>query len=192
MLNSMLVLLIHVFVDILEFFCFYFFFFKQKTAYEMRISDWSSDVCSSDLLSAQQGGLVRRPLVGATRARRCRNRAPQRRDGNRQEIVRCARPHADDGSRQHPDPQDAGPRARRQARDVHERRARSEEHTSELQSLMRISYAVFCLKKKIHKIKHSILANNNIPRRNQNTQTQTPQKISINIKTCKTITKHNH
>src|SRR3546814_3240549 len=30
------------------FFCF--FFFKQKTAYEMRISDWSSDVCSSDLL----------------------------------------------------------------------------------------------------------------------------------------------
>src|SRR3546814_11440275 len=29
----------------------YFFFFKQKTAYEMRISDWSSDVCSSDLLT---------------------------------------------------------------------------------------------------------------------------------------------
>src|SRR3546814_19861748 len=28
--------------------CFFFFFFKQKTAYEMRISDWSSDVCSSD------------------------------------------------------------------------------------------------------------------------------------------------
>src|SRR3546814_7577253 len=28
----------------------FFFFFKQKTAYEMRISDWSSDVCSSDLL----------------------------------------------------------------------------------------------------------------------------------------------
>src|SRR3546814_5839877 len=28
--------------------CLYFFFFKQKTAYEMRISDWSSDVCSSD------------------------------------------------------------------------------------------------------------------------------------------------
>src|SRR3546814_8432439 len=30
--------------------CFCFFFFKQKTVYEMRISDWSSDVCSSDLL----------------------------------------------------------------------------------------------------------------------------------------------
>src|SRR3546814_13069218 len=32
----------------------FFFFFKQKTAYEMRISDWSSDVCSSDLLEAQR------------------------------------------------------------------------------------------------------------------------------------------
>src|SRR3546814_4454940 len=31
---------------------FFFFFFKQKTAYEMRISDWSSDVCSSDLPAA--------------------------------------------------------------------------------------------------------------------------------------------
>src|SRR3546814_14421297 len=34
-----------------------FFFFKQKTAYEMRISDWSSDVCSSDLLAALHGQL---------------------------------------------------------------------------------------------------------------------------------------
>src|SRR3546814_8970802 len=34
--------------------CFCFFFFKQKTAYEMRISDWSSDVCSSDLRTIQQ------------------------------------------------------------------------------------------------------------------------------------------
>src|SRR3546814_17321374 len=33
----------------------YFFFFKQKTAYEMRISDWSSDVCSSDLLRHATG-----------------------------------------------------------------------------------------------------------------------------------------
>src|SRR3546814_851158 len=32
---------------------FFFFFFKQKTAYEMRISDWSSDVCSSDLLDVE-------------------------------------------------------------------------------------------------------------------------------------------
>src|SRR3546814_6369190 len=35
---------------IFVFLLFYFFFFKQKTAYEMRISDWSSDVCSSDLV----------------------------------------------------------------------------------------------------------------------------------------------
>src|SRR3546814_833148 len=35
--------------------CVRFFFFKQKTAYEMRISDWSSDVCSSDLLDAAAG-----------------------------------------------------------------------------------------------------------------------------------------
>src|SRR3546814_13338930 len=34
----------------------FFFFFKQKTAYEMRISDWSSDVCSSDLLDWLIGG----------------------------------------------------------------------------------------------------------------------------------------
>src|SRR3546814_1599761 len=37
------------YVVFLVFFFFFFFFFKQKTAYEMRISDWSSDVCSSDL-----------------------------------------------------------------------------------------------------------------------------------------------
>src|SRR3546814_2791544 len=35
--------------------CFFVFFFKQKTAYEMRISDWSSDVCSSDLDVASAG-----------------------------------------------------------------------------------------------------------------------------------------
>src|SRR3546814_17238295 len=42
----------------------FFFFFKQKTAYEMRISDWSSDVCSSDLdgsvvLGRRRGGILR-------------------------------------------------------------------------------------------------------------------------------------
>src|SRR3546814_10520552 len=45
-----------------------FFFFKQKTAYEMRISDWSSDVCSSDLTSldkfrANEGGSSLSPTV---------------------------------------------------------------------------------------------------------------------------------
>src|SRR3546814_17363732 len=38
------------FVVYVFFYVLFFFFFKQKTAYEMRISDWSSDVCSSDLL----------------------------------------------------------------------------------------------------------------------------------------------
>src|SRR3546814_3445124 len=45
-----------------------FFFFKQKTAYEMRISDWSSDVCSSDLLGEAVGvdhSFARQRLIGA-------------------------------------------------------------------------------------------------------------------------------
>src|SRR3546814_15485914 len=49
----------------------FFFFFKQKTAYEMRISDWSSDVCSSDLNPAAVAAAalcVRRAAVAATRA----------------------------------------------------------------------------------------------------------------------------
>src|SRR3546814_17384705 len=37
-------------------YCFFLFFFKQKTAYEMRISDWSSDVCSSDLAGRVESG----------------------------------------------------------------------------------------------------------------------------------------
>src|SRR3546814_6398250 len=41
-----------------------FFFFKQKTAYEMRISDWSSDVCSSDLVAAQVDAFVLLEAVG--------------------------------------------------------------------------------------------------------------------------------
>src|SRR3546814_2638323 len=49
-------------------FFFLFFFFKQKTAYEMRISDWSSDVCSSDL----------RNKAAAPRHRTRRNRPPTR------------------------------------------------------------------------------------------------------------------
>src|SRR3546814_6109668 len=41
------------------------FFFKQKTAYEMRISDWSSDVCSSDLLAIDRGAIeARRAVAG--------------------------------------------------------------------------------------------------------------------------------
>src|SRR3546814_4899066 len=41
-----------------------FFFFKQKTAYEMRISDWSSDVCSSDLLQDRQRLLEAKSSLG--------------------------------------------------------------------------------------------------------------------------------
>src|SRR3546814_12317063 len=46
----------------------FFFFFKQKTAYEMRISDWSSDVCSSDLLP--EGEIAAPPGAPATEAER--------------------------------------------------------------------------------------------------------------------------
>src|SRR3546814_6926934 len=56
-----------------------FFFFKQKTAYEMRISDWSSDVCSSDLLPV--GRLRRHPdrlrRHGQERLRRLPRRLPR-------------------------------------------------------------------------------------------------------------------
>src|SRR3546814_7397929 len=44
-----------------------FFFFKQKTAYEMRISDWSSDVCSSDLDLRDREGPRGQPLGGEPR-----------------------------------------------------------------------------------------------------------------------------
>src|SRR3546814_9624633 len=45
-------------------FFYFFFFFKQKTAYEMRISDWSSDVCSSDLPVDDEHDAVVGPEVG--------------------------------------------------------------------------------------------------------------------------------
>src|SRR3546814_10008836 len=43
-----------------------FFFFKQKTAYEMRISDWSSDVCSSDLPPNMRSSSREKPSFGAS------------------------------------------------------------------------------------------------------------------------------
>src|SRR3546814_5828714 len=49
-----------------------FFFFKQKTAYEMRISDWSSDVCSSDLTK----GCLKRGAPGSDRVLQVRPRLP--------------------------------------------------------------------------------------------------------------------
>src|SRR3546814_7768777 len=110
----------------------FFFFFRKKTAYEMRISDWSSDVCSSDL-----DGISRaRP-----RGSRCRCRSSSAARATPAQSFRTVRSARRSGDR-------AGAARRRRA--VRGRRdySRSEEHTSELQSLMRISYAVFCLKKK--------------------------------------------
>src|SRR3546814_9254962 len=54
-----LVLSLRCYIVIIEscVFLYFFFFFKQKTAYEMRISDWSSDVCSSDL-AINYGGIM--------------------------------------------------------------------------------------------------------------------------------------
>src|SRR3546814_3537278 len=92
---------------------FFLIFFKQKTAYEMRISDWSSDVCAAD--HTQTILHVRFRTV---------------------QMLQSGIEH----------PLQHRPRHFRKAR--HEIAMRSEEHTSELQSLMRISYAVFCLKKK--------------------------------------------
>src|SRR3546814_3810383 len=48
--------------------CLIFFFFKQKTAYEMRISDWSSDVCSSDLADALDLDTLAGALLAAVEA----------------------------------------------------------------------------------------------------------------------------
>src|SRR3546814_2563425 len=69
--------------------CFVFFFFKQKTAYEMRISDWSSDVCSSDLPGAQ--GLVEHGLAQRQLPRVRRLHADRRLRGRAQEASRSDR-----------------------------------------------------------------------------------------------------
>src|SRR3546814_5277632 len=50
-------------MDVLFLYFLFFFFFKQKTAYEMRISDWSSDVCSSDLQRCLPKFLCLQPAV---------------------------------------------------------------------------------------------------------------------------------
>src|SRR3546814_7785433 len=107
----------------------------------MRISDWSSDVCSSDLPAA------------ALLAR-------QKRHPDRQRLWRLAGPlylhRAFEGAVfLEPAVNFVVGGAHKFERSYLEvgRQVRSEEHTSELQSLMRISYAVFCLKKKNKKNK---------------------------------------
>src|SRR3546814_4859157 len=109
-----------------------FFFFKQKTAYEMRISDWSSDVCSSDLRSSSTD------LTSEPSCSRCPRFWACSLSSSSRSIRSAAR--------------------WKRFTVAHSRSSRrSEEHTSELQSLMRISYAVFCLKKKnsINSIAHN-------------------------------------
>src|SRR3546814_7902634 len=116
----------------------------------MRISDWSSDVCSSDLLGAAVGKSDLPTSMGpfSRRSRRetlprllplmvCHVAHPHR---NRLRLPTSSRPTARR-------PLQRERTLREQAR-CRQSALRSEEHTSELQSLMRISYAVFCLKKK--------------------------------------------
>src|SRR3546814_1797248 len=124
------------------------FFFKQKTAYEMRISDWSSDVCSSDLSRRQRNGVASKQSLGEPprlffdrRRRRFRSdRLPQGGGASHQVRLRGLLRQAFQSS--------FDLRCKLGHLGIFGRR--SEEHTSELQSLMRISYAVFCLKKKKH------------------------------------------
>src|SRR3546814_2806006 len=101
----------------------------------MRISDWSSDVCSSDLFAHGDWSCRGIWAMGGGAARGGRF-SPALRDVRRL-----------------PSPPARGPSERSVCRRRGSRRSgrRSEEHTSELQSLMRISYAVFCLKKKKQK-----------------------------------------
>src|SRR3546814_5274666 len=102
----------------------------------MRISDWSSDVCSSDLRCQIDDQARLEVLL----------RVPQR-IAQHEAAFRIGVQHFD-GLARHRGHHVA--RALRGAgRHVLHQAARSEEHTSELQSLTRISYAVFCLKKKI-------------------------------------------
>src|SRR3546814_2938782 len=121
--------------------------FKQKTAYDMRISDWSSDVFSSVLVARPrdrrgQAAHIAGPPPRRQRAPPASALCPRRTHGGISGCVIASSIVArTKGSRARISPLD----------DRHDDRlleARSEEHTSELQSLMRISYAVFCLKKK--------------------------------------------
>src|SRR3546814_962495 len=140
-----------------------FFFFKQKTAYEMRISDWSSDVCSSDLHHQRQNA---QHAVGIRdRQHQCLladdshqlSGLRDKRNGvayGRGVIQQHFRVEPLPYGHELPDHCAAEYRALGAQRvDVfrHIRAfagVRSEEHTSELPYLLRSSYARFCLKKK--------------------------------------------
>src|SRR3546814_2934450 len=85
-----------VFFVFLCLFIFFIFFFKQKTAYEMRISDWSSDVCSSDLEAAVDLQIVDRQPREQRQARIAgaeivdRDRAAERADLRELQIGRAS------------------------------------------------------------------------------------------------------
>src|SRR3546814_1374528 len=123
--------------------CYFFFFFKQKTAYEMRISDWSSDVCSSDLARREWRALRARHCPWLRRQRYDNPLTHSSVQNSIETLVRLSSGNGRSACGRTAHPPRACPR-----RYCGERAARSEEHTSELQSLMPISYAVFCLKKK--------------------------------------------
>src|SRR3546814_6270323 len=153
------------------------FFFKQKTAYEMRISDWSSDVCSSDLGEQQRGQDQTRSTHDKPPARlpvaqgvsylqygsttfvvdsTQRRRPAQISSAPTTARIAPLRVHTRSPSMKLL----AGQRTPSSPCNIHSSPistaamptiVRSEAHTSELQSLMRISYAVFCLKQKQQK-----------------------------------------
>src|SRR3546814_7981168 len=107
----------------------------------MRMSDWSSDVCSSDL--TDRFGFVCGYTLVADDHRLRPTHADQARQEPRHTTIRAEPDHSISSGKMR--------RSRGQHHVTTDRETRSEEHTSELQSLMRISYAVFCLKKKTTK-----------------------------------------
>src|SRR3546814_4564858 len=106
----------------------------------MRISDWSSDVCSSDLSS-----IPRAPCPARRIAKRPNVSPPCK--GGAGGGLRATRA-ADAGPSNHRRPAVRAPGERVDTQRRHAVALRSEEHTSELQSLMRSSFAVFCMNKK--------------------------------------------
>src|SRR3546814_8499420 len=135
---------------------FAFFFFKHKTAYVMRISDWSSDVCSSDLLGISGGvamSALARKSDGEFARWVCFGLGTQEYGLPILQVHEVLRPLPIEAVPGAPDIVLGVINLRGQVVTVINLRRylelpRSEEHTSELQSLMRSSYAVFCLKKK--------------------------------------------
>src|SRR3546814_4455225 len=130
---------------------FFFFFFKQKTAYEMRISDWSSDVCSSDLdrhprRPRQQFGVDSHHRASALAQYREQPSAWARRSATVGARHTYRDRNSDDGHRHHrsaANRQHGRTRDQRYALTTEAVAADRKSTTSELQSLMRISYAVF-------------------------------------------------